>query len=337
MTEPSRSSGPRDLEQRVLDTWDFADPAATAEHFRRAADEEPTNEASAVLRTQQARATGVAGDFEAASRILEEIESAGLDESATHARARLAIERGRVLNSTGDPAACRGVLRRSPSPGHGRRRWWARPRRPAHERYRRQRSRRTGSSPALERAGAVRGRGVRGPAIRRWRGPVLNNLGWDLHDAGRPEEALAVFERAVEVREEAGQAAEALIARWCVGRTLRTLGRYDEALALMRELAAEPGAREEYVHEEIAANVAALARWNGSNAQATSPRAQPADQRVGAAQQGGPDGRVDAVAAGHRDVPRRGRPGRRRRGNIPPIRPKTLSMPPPASLGISSR
>ncbi len=50
------------------------------------------------------------------------------------------------------------------------------------------------------------------------------------------------------------------MARWCVGRTLRTLGRYDEALALMRDLAADPvGAEDEYVAEEIAANEAALA------------------------------------------------------------------------------
>ena len=97
----------RELEQRLLDTWDFADPAATADSFRGAADEERDPEVSAVLRTQQARATGLAGDFTEAARILDEIESSGLDASATHARARLAIERGRVLNSTDDAAGAR--------------------------------------------------------------------------------------------------------------------------------------------------------------------------------------------------------------------------------------
>ena len=38
------------------------------------------------------------------------------------------------------------------------------------------------------------------PQVRRWLGSILNNLGWDLHDSGWPDEALAVFERAVEAR-----------------------------------------------------------------------------------------------------------------------------------------
>ena len=62
---------PRQVEQQIRDTWDFADPAASAENFRGAADEERDLEASAVLRTQQARATGLAGDFEAAARLLD--------------------------------------------------------------------------------------------------------------------------------------------------------------------------------------------------------------------------------------------------------------------------
>ena len=99
------------------------------------------------------------------------------------------------------------------------------------------------------------------PQVRRWLGSILNNLGWDLHDSGRPDEALAVFERAVEARAAADDHAAWLVARWCVGRTLRTLGRYDEALALMRELAADPvGADDDYVHEEIAENEKAMAR-----------------------------------------------------------------------------
>jgi tetratricopeptide (TPR) repeat protein len=98
------------------------------------------------------------------------------------------------------------------------------------------------------------------PAAEAWRGTILNNLGWDLHDSGHLDEALDVFERAVTARVDAGQHERILVARWCVGRALRSLGRYDEALALMRTLAADPeGARDEYVHEEIAANVAALA------------------------------------------------------------------------------
>jgi tetratricopeptide (TPR) repeat protein len=260
MTEPSGSSGPRDLEQRVLDTWDFADPTGTAERFRLAADAATTPAESAVLRTQQARATGLAGDFEAASRILEEVELAGPD-GDPHARARLAIERGRVLNSTGDPAGAAPYF----SSAHELALEAGAPGLAVDALHMQAIAAGATDGPiaarAIDELALAEIEASDDPAVRRWLGSILNNLGWDLHDAGRPEEALTVFERAVEVRHEAGQAAETLIARWCVGRTLRTLGRYDEALALMRELETDPvGAEDPYVHEEIAANLEALGR-----------------------------------------------------------------------------
>jgi tetratricopeptide (TPR) repeat protein len=249
----------RDVEQRVLDTWDFADPAATAERFRVAADEAVDAGESAVLRTQQARATGLAGDFDAARGLLDEVASAGLDGSL-HAQARLAIERGRVLNSTGDHGGAAAYFveahRLATQAGVGGL---------AVDALHMQ-AIAAGAVDGPAAARAIDERALRvveasdDPQVRRWLGSILNNLGWDLHDSGRPEEALTVFERAVQVRAEADDHAAWLVARWCVGRTLRTLGRYDEALALMRELAEDPlGAEDEYVHEEIAENEKALA------------------------------------------------------------------------------
>ena len=78
------------------------------------------------------------------------------------------------------------------------------------------------------------------PQVRRWLGSILNNLGWDLHDSGRPDEALGRVRAGGRDQGRSGIAGDHsawLVARWCVGRTLRTLGRYDEALALMRDLA----------------------------------------------------------------------------------------------------
>ena len=66
---------PAEVEQRVLDIWDFTDPAASAEHFRGAAEEESDPVTAAVLLTQQARATGLAGDFVEAARLLDEVEA----------------------------------------------------------------------------------------------------------------------------------------------------------------------------------------------------------------------------------------------------------------------
>jgi len=251
---------PFEVEQRVLDLWDFADPGATAERFHEAADAAADPAEAAVLRTQQARALGLAGDLVAAGRVLDEVHAVDLhDAGGKHARARLAIERGRVLNTGGEPRAAApffdaayDLALAAGVPGL--------------------------SIDALHMsaiaAGALEGpqaalrwderalleaEASDDPQARRWRGSLLNNIGWELHDAGRPEQALTVFERAVEIRQEAGRHAETLIAQWCVGRTLRTLGRYDEALRLMRDLAADPeGAKDEYVHEEIAENLRAL-------------------------------------------------------------------------------
>lgn len=66
----------------------------------------------------------------------------------------------------------------------------------------------------------------------------------------------------MEERQRQGKAGETLVARWCVARVLRELGRVDEALAIQRELRAaheRAGTSDPYVDEEIAACEAALA------------------------------------------------------------------------------
>jgi tetratricopeptide (TPR) repeat protein len=244
-----------DLEARIASLWDFGDPAGTAAVFDAAAETSDDPTEASVLRTQQARAVGLAGDFAAADAILDGIDVA----DSQHARARLAIERGRVLNSTGDPRAAATYFATAyalaSACGAG------------------------GLAIDALHMSAIAGGAVDGPDAARawderalaeidrsddpsaeaWRGTILNNLGWDLHDSGRLDEALRVFERAVVARIEAGQHERILTARWCVGRALRSLGRYDEALALMRTLAADPdGAQDEYVHQEIAENLKAL-------------------------------------------------------------------------------
>jgi tetratricopeptide (TPR) repeat protein len=99
------------------------------------------------------------------------------------------------------------------------------------------------------------------PQADQWRGPLLNNLGWSYFDAGRFEHALPVFEQAVEVRRSDGQARELRVARYAVIRTLRALGRLDEARRLAEETASAAevdGDQAPYIHEELAECHAAL-------------------------------------------------------------------------------
>jgi tetratricopeptide (TPR) repeat protein len=71
---------------------------------------------------------------------------------------------------------------------------------------------------------------------------------------GQYDRALEIFGRALKFREEEGKPDRIRIARWCIGRTLRSLGRIEEALEMQQALLkesetsnAEPG----YVYEEL--------------------------------------------------------------------------------------
>ena len=90
---------------------------------------------------------------------------------------------------------------------------------------------------------------------------MLNNSAWDLHDMGRFDEALPLFDEAQAQWTALGKSDQIHFAKWSLGRCLRSLGRFDEALAIQRLLEAEQlkmGSTDGLVFEEIAENLAAL-------------------------------------------------------------------------------
>ena len=95
-----------------------------------------------------------------------------------------------------------------------------------------------------------------------WRGSLYNNLGWTYHDMGNYEQALTIFEKAREWREAHHQDKPETIriAKWCVGRTLRSLNRLEEALALQQALLAENGQSDGFIFEELGECLWALDR-----------------------------------------------------------------------------
>jgi tetratricopeptide (TPR) repeat protein len=248
--EPSRHRG--DEQQMIDRLWDFSDPAASEERFREAADDD-THPAHvrAVLSTQLARALGIQGRTAEALAVLEAVAAQGIpaedpERDAAEVRARVAIERGRILaaadrRAEAVPELTRGVREAA-----------------------------LAGSPflvldalhmlALNDAGheeewAAEGFDVlstsRDPRVLRWGVALHNNLGWTMHDAGRAEAALGQFEQAVESADRYGTAEQQHVARWSVARCLRTLGRTEEALDLQRELArARPD--DPYVQAELA-------------------------------------------------------------------------------------
>jgi tetratricopeptide (TPR) repeat protein len=221
--------------------WDFGDPAASEQRFR-AALAAADGEDAAVLRTQLARALGLQRRFGEAEATLSTVDAGESPLVATH----LDLERGRVLRSGGDQAAARpffvGALDRADAAGLDFL---------AADAAHMLAIAESGEAqvPWAERALRI-AQASDDPRARRWVGSVTHNLGWTMHDLGRYEEALGYFEQALAFRVAQGDQDSVKVARWTVARCLRSLGRYDEALAIQRELReAGPGAG--YIDEEL--------------------------------------------------------------------------------------
>jgi tetratricopeptide (TPR) repeat protein len=101
------------------------------------------------------------------------------------------------------------------------------------------------------------------PAARRWLATLLNNIGWTYHAMGDYAAALPIFEEALHLRRTQGHPASIRMARWCVAKMLRLLGRPAEALIEQESLLGEcERARQSdgYIHEELAECLLALGR-----------------------------------------------------------------------------
>jgi tetratricopeptide (TPR) repeat protein len=238
------------------DLWDFGDPAASEARFRAtlAGDAAPT-QATQELRTQLARALGLQGRFDEATAVLDGVaadltglrrDAGGMEASPDRPvlRARLALERGRVANSGGSPTAAvplfREALDTAAAAGDDFLAADA-----AHMLAIADR----GHSDDWTRRGLQIVSASADARTARWAGSLHNNLGWSLHDAGRPDEAVEEFRAALEAYRVAGTPEQVRMARWAVARCLRSLERYDEALAIQTELAREPS--DGYVDEEL--------------------------------------------------------------------------------------
>lgn len=94
------------------------------------------------------------------------------------------------------------------------------------------------------------------PAAKKWEASLRNNTGLALHELGRDPEALAQFQRALELRQRGTDTEATRIAWWMVAWTLRSMARQDEALAIQLRLEREndaAGTPDEYVYEELEA------------------------------------------------------------------------------------
>ena len=233
------------------DVWDFSDLKSSERRFRAAVEAEPNTANRAALLTQLARIEGLRGDFAAGERLLAEAEA------LRGAEPWVLVERGRLLRSSGDgPNALplfEAAFEQARATGDGFLAGDA-----AH-------------MAAL--VGDVEAWTARGLALGGyWRAPLLNNLGWARYDGADFDGALDAFEQALALRsEDPDQPHEREIARYAVGKTLRALGRLDEATAQLERAVAwatDAGIATPYFHEELAECYAAAGRMDDARAQA---------------------------------------------------------------------
>lgn len=252
-----------DIQARIDECWDYSDPVGSEMRFQAAigeADEEATR---LELSTQIGRTLGLQRRFDEAHAVLDAVER-DLGEQPDEpglaaARVRAALERGRLLNSAGRPGEARP---------HFDAAW--------------QLARDAGlDTLAIDAAHMIaiiatddeslewnrRALGLADSSsearARRWRGSLHNNLGWTYHDRGDFETALTHFQTARDCRREEGHADQLRIARWCVARCLRSLGRLEEALEMQVTLHAEMtsgGEPDGFIFEELAECLDALGR-----------------------------------------------------------------------------
>jgi tetratricopeptide (TPR) repeat protein len=251
---------------RLRADWDFHDLDGTEHRFRQLLAAETSDRRRAEILTQLARVQGLRRDFAGGERLLEEAEQLAPAEGGTP-RVRIDLERGRLRRSSGDAEAAVPLLESAFEAAVK-----------AGEAFLAADAAHMAALVAADRAGFVAWteRGIElaesEEDARYWLGPLLNNLGWELFEAGEHEAALAAFERALAAREEEPKNRAAIeIARYAVAKMLRALGRSTEAAALLEQSVAwaeEEGTPEGWFHEELAESYAALGRKDEAAAQA---------------------------------------------------------------------
>ncbi len=241
--------------------WNYADPAETERQFRALLPRaEASGDESYILQllTQIARTQGLQRQFATAHEILDGVERR-LRPALPLAHVRYRLERGRVFNSSGQPDSARPLFLDA----------WAQAQALGADAYAIDAAHMVAivAPPAEQLAWNLQALALAertpDPQAAKWRGSLYNNLGWTYHAAGQFAEALTMFERALAYRESQGQANAIHIARWCVARCLRSLGRVEKALIQQQALLTDNerlGEKDGYVLEELGECLLALNR-----------------------------------------------------------------------------
>jgi len=179
------------MPDRLRPLWDFEDVAASETRLREQLEREESDIGRAEVLTQLARVHSLRDEFDACEESLQQAEALAGENGLV--RVRVDLERGRRLRSSGDGGAAAPVFESAFARACELGEYWF-----------------AGDAAHMV-AISVPDRMVewteRGlelaesqPDAAYWAGPLLNNLGWHYFEAGDYEQALEVFERALEMR-----------------------------------------------------------------------------------------------------------------------------------------
>jgi tetratricopeptide (TPR) repeat protein len=239
--------------------WDYHNPAKTEQLFLEVlpvAQNDGDDDYLAQLLTQIARTQGLQRKFDVAHQTLDEVKELLCDKTPI-AQIRYLLERGRVYNSSQKADEARLLFKQA----------WDVARQNSEDYYAVDAAHMLGicetgdeslwwNERAMEVAEASNH-----PRAKGWLGSLYNNTGWTYHDMGNYERALTLFEKGLAWREERHDTIATQIAKWTVARTLRSMGRVEEALEKQRVLHEENKAMDRpdpYVSEEMGECLLAL-------------------------------------------------------------------------------
>jgi tetratricopeptide (TPR) repeat protein len=260
-----------DFSERLDALWNFEDPAGSEAKFRAELARHQANTREAVeTMTQIGRTQGLRRQFSEADRTLDGVQSV-LDTMPARVRVRYLLERGRTRNSSGEKAAAIVLFKEALVASDKDNLTGADFYRvdalhmlaiaaPADEQF-------DWNRKALAAAEASSY-----PRTRRWAASLNHNMGWSFFDKGDAKTALTYWQKALPLREAAGDVVTIRVAKWTIARGYRALGRLDEAETIQRALAVETEAASSpdgFVYEELAeialarGDAKAAAIWSG--------------------------------------------------------------------------
>ncbi len=236
----------------IDDLWNYGKPQETEKRFLALLEQRNNDNLAYFLEveTQLARTQSLQRNFAKAHNILDAVESQMKDEM-TVVRIRYLLERGRTYNSAKEKESAKKLFEDAfylseknkqdfyaVDAAHMLGIVYTYPKNVAWNEKAKQ---------VAEKSEDAR--------ARKWLGALYNNIGWTYHDNGDYLKALDNFKKAVVYREAQKNVKGRLIAKWCVGRCLRSLGRVEEALHIQKNIKEE---RENndlegdgYVYEEL--------------------------------------------------------------------------------------